>query len=87
MVGRIHSRTALQALITADEEPNELHKTRTTGDTVENSYEKSSSLRPRPLLTTARCEGSAFGGYTGALVSLYSGDALTAFGGGLRSAG
>jgi len=46
-----------------------------------------SGLRPSPTARFARGEGSAFGRLTGALVSLLSGDALTAFGGGLRSAG
>ena len=40
-----------------------------------------------PTARFARGEGSACGGLTGALVSLRSGDALTAFGGGFRSAG
>jgi hypothetical protein len=54
---------------------------------VKVTFTDGAGLRPRPLLATARCEGSAFGRLAGALVSLRSGDALTAFGSGLRSAG
>ena len=54
---------------------------------VKVKFTDGAGLRPRPLLAAARCEGSAYGGLAGALVSLRSGDALTAFGGGLRFAG
>jgi len=53
---------------------------------VKVKFTVGASLRPSPTARFARGEGSACGRLIGALVSLLSGDALTAFGGGLRSA-
>ncbi len=53
----------------------------------ESEVHHRSGLRPSPTARFARGEGSACGMLAGALVSLRSGDALTAFGGGLRFAG